>query len=139
MDGYTYQNIEIEEVRIAPKHEVTYGDMLNNINRVVRDFRKIHGDVSDDKLPVVITYESSGQTVTLLSNRTSTITVQISYATGRLSYVYDHSAKYVVTVNNFDNNIESSTSSIGLLPIEANTYILLSIHAYIQDSLRLLG
>ena len=127
------ERLVVEEVHVAPEHEVTYIDMLNNIGQSVHEFRTIHGDIGDNELPVISTYELTGQTVSLLSNRASTITIQVSSETSRLSYVYDSSATYAVTINNFDNDSETPTKSLGLLPTKANARPLLLVHAYIQD------
>lgn len=137
MDEVNPRYPEIEEVQGAPDHGVTYNDMLNNIRQAVHEFRETHADASDSVRPIIVSYESADQTVTLLSNRVSTITIQISSKTNRLSYVYDPAAEYAVTLNSFDEDSETSTESFGLLPTEANTPQLLSVHAYIQDSLHL--
>lgn len=137
MDEPATNKIEVEEVQVRPDHDVTYNNMLEDIKQSTYGFREVYGNPTDAELPVVLQYESNGQMISLLSSQSSTITIQVSSSTGRLSYVYDPAEEHAVTVHHFTQQSETPTESFGLLPTDNNTRQLVSIHAYIQDALDL--
>mgnify|MGYP001255444887 CR=1 FL=1 len=135
-DELASRRVPIEHVRHELEDSILFRGMLSVIGQTIYELRRIHAKPDDEQLPVVVSYESNGQIVSLYSVRPKQITVQVQSEQGRVGYVYDPSAEHTVIVNVYDDPTQDyATRSFGLLPTEENTPQLADVHAYIRDGL----